>query len=379
MQPGSTVDLMAMANLARLFPTISSTGEVTPTGSSLEDPRASKKVMAYTASAIYGAAAFDGAIEGALPGDPKFAVVPVVAVLIIFAVLVFVGPRLPRWGLALLGPLGVTLIAYAVATTPGAGDGAVLYALPVLWTTMFFGRRGAIAILTCVAVGQAIALILMPAASSYPGRWVDVMVSACSIAVVILALERRNQMLVTRLAGEARTDALTGLLNRRGFDERASVELAHARRYRGQIAVATFDIDHFKHINDEWGHQTGDQVLAHLALVLARECREIDVAARLGGEEFAVLLPGSDNADAEAFTDRVRRALAASEADLPSIRVSAGVLSSETPETIEQLLRRADSALYEAKRSGRDRTVIGSIGGVGEASDGAHHRAMSPR
>jgi diguanylate cyclase (GGDEF)-like protein len=350
-----------MPNLSSLLPKTATVTDKPLSGSSLAEMRANRKVMAYTASAIYGAAAFDGAIEGALPGDPPFAVAPVIVVLIIFALLVFVGPRLPRWALALLGPLGVGLIAYALATTPGAGDGAVLYALPVLWTTMFFGRRGAIAIILCIAVAHAVALILLPAGSSYPGRWVDVMVSACSIAVVILALEQRNNVLVARLAGEARTDALTGLLNRRGFDERAAVELAHARRYRGQVAVATFDIDYFKRINDEWGHQTGDLVLAHLAWVLGNECREIDVAARLGGEEFTVLLPGSDSAEAAAFTDRVRQVLTIAEGDLPTVRISAGVAATDNPDTIEQLLQRADSALYEAKRSGRDRTVIGSL------------------
>jgi diguanylate cyclase (GGDEF)-like protein len=319
-----------------------------------------RRLMAYTASGIYGAVAVDGIVDGFLPGDPKLSLPAIIVVLVVFAVLVTVGPRMPRWALALVGPLGVALIAYALATTPGPGDGAVLYALPVLWTTLFFSRRGAIAIIACVAVGHAITLLLLPAASSHPGRWADVMVSVCSIAVVILALERRNELLVTRLADEARTDALTGLLNRRGFHERASVELARARREGGQIAVATFDIDYFKRINDEWGHDTGDRVLAHLGQLLASECREIDIAVRLGGDEFTVLLPGSHSPDADAFTQRVRLALATSVSELPRFRISAGVAASDAPAEIEQLLLQADSALYEAKRSGRDRTTVAS-------------------
>ena len=336
--------------------------------SSLEDIRSSKRMMAYTAAAIYGATALDGAIEGFLPGDPKFSLVPVVVVLVIFVALLAAGRRMPLWGLASLGPLGVALIAFALATTPGAGDGAVLYALPVLWTTLFFGRRGAITIIVCVGVGQALSLIFLPATSSYPGRWVDVMVSVCSIAVVILALERRNELLLTRLAGEARTDALTGLLNRRGFDERALFELAHAKREGRQIAIAAFDIDYFKRINDEWGHETGDLVLAHIGRILRHECREIDVAARLGGEEFTVLLPDSDDAGADAFTQRIRLALAAGAPGLPTVRISAGVVATDTPATIRQLLHRADSLLYEAKRSGRDRTKVGAINQTGSAS-----------
>ncbi len=320
--------------------------------------RLNKRVMAYTASAIYGACAVDGVIEGFLPGDPRFSLLPVVVVLVIFVMLLLVGPRLPRWGLFVLGPVGVGLIAYALATTPGPGDGAVLYGLPVLWTTLFFGRRGAVSILACVGAAHAIVLLALPAASSYPGRWVDVIVSVTAIAIVVLVLERRNELLLTRLAGEARTDALTGLLNRRGFDERALIELAHAKRENRSVAIAAFDIDHFKHINDEWGHQTGDRVLSRIGALLSAECRDIDVAARLGGEEFVVLLPGEDCAGAEAFTERVRGALATSDVSgLPAVRVSAGVDVAISPENIQTMLQRADSALYAAKRTGRDRTM----------------------
>ncbi len=314
--------------------------------------------MAYTASAMAGAAALDGLIEGFLPGDPKFAVIPVAFVLVLFVALLAVGPRLPRRGLALVGPFGVALIAYALATSPGPGDGAILYALPVLWTTIFFGRRGAVAIVGCVGVGEAIALLLLPAASTYPGRWVDVMVTTTAIAVVAHVLETRNELLLERLRGEARTDPLTGLLNRRGFDEHAARELAHAGRDGRPIALATFDIDHFKQINDEHGHVVGDRALVHIARLLARESRGIDVAARLGGEEFAVLMPGCDRAGAEVFAERIRYALAmADDASLPDVRVSAGITATAVPIEVETMLERVDSALYAAKRGGRDRTV----------------------
>ena len=326
--------------------------------SSLEDIRFNRKVMAYTASAMYGAAGLDGAIEGFLPGDPKFALLAVVVVLVMFVGLLAVGPRLPRWALALLGPVGVALIAYALATSPGPGDGAILYALPVLWTTIFFGLGGAVAIVACVAAGEAIALLLLPAASTYPGRWVDVMVSTSAIAVVARVLECRSELLLERLRGEARTDPLTGLLNRRGFNEHASRELAHAGRDGGPIALATFDIDHFKLINDEHGHMVGDRVLARIARLLSNESRGIDVAARLGGEEFAVLMPGSDQSGAEAFAERVRRTLAASPCpDLPDVRVSAGITATTMPIELELMLDRVDQALYTAKRGGRNRTV----------------------
>ena len=340
--------------------------------STLDDIRLSRRVIAYTAAAMYGAAAVDGLLEGLLPGNPQYALLPVAVVLVIFFALVVVGPRLPRRALFLLGPIGVALVSYAMATTPGVADGAVLYAMPVLWTTVFFGRRGAIAIVACVGVGHLIALLSLPAASSYPGRWVDVMVSVCAVALVVLVLEGRNQLLLTRLRGEARTDLLTGLLNRRGFDERAVIELAHAKRERRSIAVATFDLDRFKQINDEWGHQTGDLVLARIGSLLAEACRDVDVAARLGGEEFVVLLPGVDSVGAEAFTQRVRQGLIAGAApDFPGVRVSAGVYAAVAPIDVQVMLQRADAALYEAKHAGRDRTV------TSRSSDGPVLTAVS--
>lgn len=120
-----------------------------------------------------------------------------------------------------------------------------------------------------------------------------------------------------------------------------------------------FDVDFFKRVNDEWGHDTGDRVLARLGELLAAEARDIDVAARLGGEEFVVLLPGNDRAQAQAFAERVRTAFAAENSSgLPTVRVSAGVYAVVAPDRIDALLQGADSALYTAKRAGRDRTAI---------------------
>jgi diguanylate cyclase (GGDEF)-like protein len=320
--------------------------------------RTDKRLMAYTAAAMYGAASLDALLEGLLPADPPFALAPALAVLAIFTFLLSVGPRLPRAALALLGPLGVVLTAVALATTPGAGDGAVLYTLPTLWTTFFFGRRGAVAIVACVAAAHVLVLISVPAASAFPARFVDVIAGVSIVAIVTLALARRNESLVAKLAAESRTDALTGLLNRRGFEERAALALAHTARAGGSLALVTFDLDYFKRVNDEWGHDVGDRVLARTGMVIASLARETDVAARMGGEEFTVLLPLADAHDAEAFSARVRAALVAPDpGGTPLVRISAGVAACERPFDVQACQRRADSALYEAKRSGRDRTV----------------------
>ncbi|HXD53692.1 MAG TPA: GGDEF domain-containing protein [Solirubrobacteraceae bacterium] len=318
-----------------------------------------KKLMARTAAAMYGGATLDAAIEGLIPGDPAFSVAPAIAAAAIVTLLLLYGHRLPRPAMALLGPLGVVLIAAALATTPGAGDGAVLYMWPVLWSTFFFGRRGAVGILAFIAAAHLFVLLEVPPVSSFAARWVDVMVSTTVVAIVVLTLVRYNDRLLETLEGEARTDALTGLLNRRGFDERASLELARSRREDGCLAVASFDLDFFKRINDEWGHEVGDRVLARTAEVLRDEAREIDVVARFGGEEFVVLLPGADAVEAQGFAERVRATLAAGgPSRLPTARASAGIRAARAPESIEELLRGADSALYAAKRAGRDRAMV---------------------
>ena len=225
---------------------------------SYEELAHDKRLMAQTAAAMFGGATVDAAIEGIVPGDPSFAIAPALAALVLVSLVLLVGPRLPRAALAMLGPIGVVLIAGALAATPGAGDGAILYVWPVLWTTFFFGPRGGVAIVCFVGVAHAGTLLALPAASSYPGRWLDVMATCSVLVVVTLMLARRNHDLLAVLASEARTDALTALLNRRGFDERAEVELTRARREGSSIAVVIFDIDYFKRINDEWGHDTGD-------------------------------------------------------------------------------------------------------------------------
>jgi hypothetical protein len=219
--------------------------------STLRDIQHNRRLAAYTAAAMYGAAALDGLVELVLPDDPTFSLLPVLVVLGILAVLLTVGPKLPRRALMLLGPLGVLLNCYALATTPGVNDGAVIFALPVLWQAMFFGRRGAFWILVLVAVGDALALVHLGTGVGYPERWVDVMVSTVSVSVVVLALQARNERLVARLTGEARIDPLTGLLNRRGFDERTAAVLSHLEREPRPLALVTFDIDHFKRVNDE--------------------------------------------------------------------------------------------------------------------------------
>ena len=331
---------------------------------SLDSVRLNERLIAYTAAAMYGAGFLVDVTEALIPGGPTVSLAPGLAALGVVAFLLAVGPRLPRWALAPVGPIGAVLIAYAQATSPGPGDGAVLYMWPVLWTAFFFGRRGAVTIVGVIGIAHGLAILALPAASRFPDRWVDVMASVTIVAVVVQVLAHRNDQLLARLAGEARTDGLTGLLNRRGFEEYARLELAHARRERTSVALVVIDIDYFKRVNDEWGHDIGDLVLARVGRLLQAHSRDVDLVARAGGEEFVLLLPGCDAADADAALRRLREALLAPDpSGLPGVRVSAGIAAAVAPEGIGPLLERADSALYAAKQGGRDRTVIAESSG----------------
>lgn len=318
--------------------------------------------MVYSAAAMYGGGALVGLVEPLIPGGGSSAnvlIAPSLAALLVAALLFTSGDRFPRWAIAALGPVGAAVIAYTFAATHGIGDLAVLYVWPVLWTALFFGRKATALIVCWVGVVNAVALISLPAAVGNPDRWLDVMSSVSVVAVVVRALASRNEELHRQLAGEARIDPLTGLLNRRGFDERVSLELMRAQREGYAVAVASFDIDYFKRVNDEWGHHTGDLVLEHLGRVLRDQSRDIDIVARLGGEEFVALLPLCDEHEAGSFTQRVRHAFSLpDDSALPTVHISAGVASAFAPADALALLQRADSALYAAKHAGRDRTVV---------------------
>ncbi len=171
----------------------------------------------------------------------------------------------------------------------------------------------------------------------------------------------RRKQLEQELERQAHTDYLTGLANRRHFLDLAGHEVAHIRRYGGNLSVAMLDLDHFKNINDTYGHQVGDQVLKELASICHRILREVDIVGRIGGEEFAVLFPETDGSEAYEIVERLREAIAANGIRLENgqslhFTASIGIASFvDKDASIETLLSRADKALYEAKTSGRNR------------------------
>jgi diguanylate cyclase (GGDEF)-like protein len=169
-----------------------------------------------------------------------------------------------------------------------------------------------------------------------------------------------HRLTVDRLRAEADQDYLTGLANRRRFRKALGQEVERWRRYGVPCALLMLDIDHMKRVNDTHGHPAGDRVIRFIADVLAELSRDNDTAARIGGEEFALLLAGTDGAKASVVAERVRLAVAEHPlTEVGSVTVSLGVAACPSNALTErELFSASDAALYQAKRAGRNRGVL---------------------
>ena len=183
--------------------------------------------------------------------------------------------------------------------------------------------------------------------------------NAASLAAhAVVALE--NARLHGMVEQQALVDGLTGLANRRAATDALHAEAARAERLQTPLTIVLADLDGFKEVNDEYGHAVGDVVLRVFADVLRQTVRESDVAGRWGGEEFLLLLPGADEDGAVQLAERIRIGLAErSISGAPALRVTAsfGVAEYAGEANSEELVVAADSALYRAKRAGKDRVV----------------------
>jgi len=271
--------------------------------------------------------------------------------------------RLPGWMLPLAlawGSLLVTGVAWFSAQSPSPL--VFFYLWVFLYSAYFFPLRTAIAELALVALLYG---ALLAGRSPHGGAvawWVVGLATMAIAAAVIRVMRRHVEHLISQLSDAARSDPLTGLPNRRGFRELLDLELERARRGRTPMSVLAGDLDHFKEVNDRAGHHVGDAVLQQVAALLREGVRQIDLPARIGGEEFAVILPGSDAQAAFAVAERLRCRLrdAFAGASVP-ITISFGIATHPAhAETAASLVRAADEALYGAKESGRNRTVIHS-------------------
>jgi diguanylate cyclase (GGDEF)-like protein len=176
-------------------------------------------------------------------------------------------------------------------------------------------------------------------------------------------VDRRQEQLLRQLYESSKRDALTGVYNRQHFEERVAAELSYAHRHRTPLSLVMFDLDHFKKVNDTYGHQAGDAVLRHVAAIVTQRLRTEDVFARIGGEEFVVVLRGIDVRAAARVGERMRVAVATKPAHFEGLQIpvsiSVGCASATCCKepTSEALVEVADRRLYAAKHGGRNRVV----------------------
>lgn len=261
--------------------------------------------------------------------------------------------------LRLSGYVLLTLLVYwANDATPPAARLGILYFIPVLLVTWTEGLIwGVVFGIVSIGMREVVALEQMPADTPLQWRIANGAAYVAVLAIGMAGLEslRRSQTALARLVT---LDALTNVLNARAFAERLGQELDRNRRYPRPLALLYMDLDNFKVINDTHGHQTGDAVLRLVADAMRASVRTADVVGRLGGDEFAVLMPETDALVADAAARRLVASLRNVFQGTPNVTASIGVVScTVTDASTDDLLRRADQAMYDAKKMGKDRVV----------------------
>ena len=251
------------------------------------------------------------------------------------------------------------MIALSILIAGGVASAAMAwFAIPVVTLSARFSDRG-------VVLGVAITLAIMLAVAF--GAEADAVIDDPTLVVMPVALVLAIGIFSTALMrsdvehrSEAVIDPLTGMLNRKALENRVDELRQQAAVSGAPIAVVMVDVDHFKRVNDTVGHAAGDAVLRDIAYLIRKDLRAFELAYRIGGEEFLVLLPGADLDQGLVLADRLREAVGSSRfAGDPSVTVSCGVAASRLGEQLdfEAVLRSADVALYEAKRGGRNRAM----------------------
>jgi diguanylate cyclase (GGDEF)-like protein len=339
-----------------------------PTISETEAPISEDRaMMARTYGYLF---AFGGALALVtllLPGAPdrETAGVAVTAVLgLVTAALFAIGfDRLPMSFFKFSPVIGAVLVTAALEF--GGATAAGAYGMFFFWVALaacyFFGLRLAVFHIVFCAACYAIALLVLQPDAPLPALyWVMGAGTLLFAGILMVVLRSQVDRLVTHLANAAGTDSLTGLSNRREFEESFARELERSTRTGQPLGLAVLDLDWFKEVNDLLGHVAGDRALRQLAAVLRRETRGIDTVARLGGEEFAVLAPEAGESETFRLAERLRRKVKTAFADhAKPLTISAGVASfPATGGTSSDLIRAADRALYAAKDLGRDRSVV---------------------
>jgi diguanylate cyclase (GGDEF)-like protein len=261
-------------------------------------------------------------------------------------------------GLVLLVTILVTLSA--TVSRASASNDVMLFFLPAVFAACFLRAQLALCtlIVCCAAYGWLVSRQLSTGASLL--WWTSATIVFGSAAATVSVLRHQLTGALTELDGLARCDPLTGLLNRRGFDQRLEQELERCARTNETCAVLMCDLDCFKAINDLHGHAVGDAVLKRVASDLLSGVRAFDTVARIGGEEIALLLVGCDCESAMTVAERLRQDVGRLQETGPGVAISIGVADSSLASRPSELMAYADRALYDAKRAGRDRVCKAS-------------------
>jgi diguanylate cyclase (GGDEF)-like protein len=238
-----------------------------------------------------------------------------------------------------------------------------LYYLPLALAAWDLGRRGAVAAAVACAIAWLVSNFLAGLHYSSTSIWaINLVMQGTSFLVVglLIASVRKSYLEAQEIS---RTDSLTLLLNARAFADEAGRVLALSRRHRHPITLAYIDLDNFKAVNDSFGHDKGDEVLRSAADLLRRMLRGGDVIARIGGDEFVVLLPETGPDGARPLIERVRETFANTlRIGAQTVTASIGAISFvEPPPNIEDLMRRADALMYSAKSGGKNQTKIEAV------------------
>jgi diguanylate cyclase (GGDEF)-like protein len=281
-------------------------------------------------------------------------VIAAVAAVVAVSLLLW-GERAPMWVFMAGVALSTVLVSLGVLSNGerhggAAGVNEMYYLWVVLYAAYYFGRLATAAQVAFVAVSYAVVLRIVNPGDVATSRWLSTMGLVVGSAVVVRLLSERIEALVASLGAAARTDSLTGLANRLAFEDAYRREVARAKREGAGFALLLADLDQLKEINDRIGHHAGDHAICEVANVLRRTLRGTDFAARIGGDEFAVLLPGTDAEGARVLGERLSRALRESAPGERSLGLSCGVaVPREGCTELDDVMRAADDALYDSK------------------------------
>jgi diguanylate cyclase (GGDEF)-like protein len=327
------------------------------------DPHAAEHLMRWVGVAMFllGSATLLATLPLPDPNTSDHPAIRLIAVLLALgAVVVAVLRPGRRWISRVTILYGILLVSALMAVTRPIEATPFFYLWPLVFSAYFCTRREVLCDLVLMWVTLGLAVFIWSHDPMKPGLFMGVGVSVTLTTLVVKLLAEHVSSVIRQLERAADTDYLTGLYNRRAFDLEFREQCDRARRSGLPLALATFDLDHFKQVNDRYGHAEGDRVLGEFAALLRRELRGGDTLARVGGEEFAVVLFGVGRQEAVAFAERIGHELAARPSGSgPPLSTSAGVaaLSGDAPDPAALMLV-ADRALYAAKAAGRRRVAV---------------------